>query len=210
MSININFNHIINTMMNNNDSDSDYNSESEDEKINYGKKEKYSNDEIEKIKIINKNKNAENTLPTEGIKENDMKYKKNYNYQFIAIFCEYCNSYYDKRMTAKCEFGDIICQHCYFFLNFSDPQPKYGWTLEKYIELCQSEHDKNKCQKFANGGGCHLCLYLSDLEVLKKNQNQNKTNQTSIKEDIKLRKIIFSDESQKDKLQINSNQVIVL
>lgn len=153
-----------------------------------------------------KNDIGENILPTEGVKETDPKYKKYIN---IAVCCEYCNTFYDKRMITKCEFGDVMCQHCYFFLNFADPHAKYGWTLEKYIDLCQHEHDKSKCQKFTNGGGCHLCLYLCDMESMKKNPTQSKTN-FGQKADINSRKIVFSDESHKDKLHIACDEMIVL
>jgi hypothetical protein len=168
--------------------------------------------EFKEIKIEKKiakdeeNNAGENILPTEGVKDNDPKYKKNKN---IAVYCEYCNTFYDKRMIAKCEFGDVMCQHCYFFLNFADPHAKYGWTLEKYIDLCQHEHDKTKCQKFANGGGCHLCLYLCDMESINKNATQSKTNLNQ-KVDTNSRKIIFSDESQKDKFHIACDEMIVL
>ncbi len=186
----------------NNDSESESYSEEEIKPVKKAK------EEIKPVKKIAKDEDksvGENILPTEGVKENDPKYKKNKN---IAVYCEYCNSFYDKRMTAKCEFGDAMCQHCYFFLNFSDPQAKYGWTLEKYIDLCHHEHDKSKCQKFANGGGCHLCLYLCDIESITK--NPAKKINLGQKEDITSRKIIFSDESRKDKFHIACDQMIVL
>jgi hypothetical protein len=191
---------------------SDSGSDNENDKKNISESDGDSEEEIEvkpQAKSIKKNSDSnliDNILPTEGVTVNDIKYKKNKN---IANLCDYCNKFYDKRMIAKCEFGDIMCQHCYFFLNFSDPQPKYKWTLEKYIELCQSEHDKNKCEKFANGGGCHLCLYKCDIDMQKKGGIQGQINLNK-REDANHRKITFSDDSHKEKLNIACDEIIIL
>ncbi len=107
-------------------------------------------------------------------------------------------------MVTKAEFGDYMCQHCYFYLNFSDPVAKYGWTLEKYVENCVKDHDKSKCQKLANGGGCHLCLYLMDMETTKPQNKQSNSEQNVA------RKIIFSSENDKSKLYISTDQQLVL
>jgi hypothetical protein len=159
-----------------------------------------------KIATDKKNDIEEYILPTEGIKRTDPRFKKNVS---VAVCCEYCDTLYDKRMVTKCEIGDIMCQHCYFFFNFADPDAKYGWTLEKYIDLCHHEHDRSKCHPFKNGGGCHLCLYLCDMECMAKNSAQSKTN-SGQKVDLISRKIVFSDESHKDKLHISCDEMIVL
>ena len=124
-------------------------------------------------------------ITTEGIKYTDSMYKKNKD---TLSICDYCGLVYEKNMIQPTELGDLICQHCYFFINFDDPQTKYGWTLEKYIETCHANHSREKCKKFANGGGCHLCLYLMDIDT----QTKSPTINNSVKQEDNLRKILFS------------------
>jgi hypothetical protein len=127
--------------------------------------------------------------------------------------CEYCVNFYDKRMIAISEWDDKICQHCYFFLNFTDPQPKYNWTLEKYVELCAKEHDNINCQRFANDSSCHLCMYLLDIKTLGGNFNKKQPEQKiNKKNDINddTRNIVFTGISNKKKTIISCDGKIVL
>jgi hypothetical protein len=162
-------------------------------------------EEVLKHKNNAKNNNNNKIMTTKGVKENTQEYKNNKN---IATLCDYCNNFYDKRMIAVSEFGDTMCQHCYFFLNFSMPEPKYGWTLEKYVELCSGEHDKTKCERLANGACCHLCLYLMDIETQKNKTNTN-INSTKKNSDEKMRQIDFCDKASK-KVSVNSNDMMIV
>lgn len=163
-------------------------------------------EEVKQKKIIKKSSKplTKVKLPTVGKKANDMIIKKN---KLYAKMCEYCGLYYDNRMVTKGELGDSICQHCYFFFNFDNPEPKYGWTLEEYSILCGPEHNISSCPKFQNSGTCHLCLYLLDLESIKKKEPEKKIKQE--KEDANIRKINFSSKSGK-KVDLCNNDIIFI
>jgi hypothetical protein len=113
-------------------------------------------------------------ISTEGIKYNTDEYK---NHKKDLTLCDCCHSHFSKNMIADSEFGKM-CQHCYFFINFTNPEPKYGWTLEKYIELCKDNHNTETCEKYKNSNSCHICICLHDLKLVGKNATFENTTKT--------------------------------
>jgi hypothetical protein len=186
----------------NTDTDSDTHSDtsySDEEEIIEKSEPKYKSK-----KAIKKSTKNIISLTTCGGSANDPIIKKNAAH---AKMCEYCGLYYDNRMIAIADAGDQICQHCYFFLNFENPEPKYSWNLEKYVNLCVSEHNMETCTKFQNSGNCFLCFAILDLKSIQKNENNN-----SIKEqldDKNTRKITFNTKSGK-KVELCNNEMIYL
>lgn len=145
-------------------------------------------------------------LPTCGKKENDIIIKQN---KLHAKMCDYCGLFFDNRMITKSDIG-LICQHCYFFFNFDNPKPKYGWSLQKYTELCHSEHNLTTCLKFQNGGTCYLCLYLLDLQIMEKNKiHEKKKVELEDLDDKNIRKITFTSNFVK-KINLCNNDVVYM
>lgn len=143
--------------------------------------------------LATESKNKKNNISTEGIKQDTDEYKK---HKKQLTLCDCCHLHFSKNMITDSELGKI-CQHCYFFINFTNPESKYGWTLEKYINLCKDNHDVNNCEKYKNGNSCHICICLHDLKTMGKTQVQNNNNAKP-----KIKNITFSEP---DKIHIFEN-----
>jgi hypothetical protein len=107
--------------------------------------------------------------------------------------CNTCGYYYlHSTMVTITQQNNVICQHCYFYINYNDPKPINNWTLDKYIELCMADHDSVNCKVFLNTKKCYLCTHKY------KNNNDNKT---TCKD--KISRLYFSE----DKLNIDKFNV---
>lgn len=135
-----------------------------------------------KAKIQDPQVSHASQISTEGVKYGTDDYKKN---KHILLLCDCCHLHFTKAMVKNSNFGNT-CQHCYFFIHFTNPEPYYDWTLEKYIETCKKDHKYESCERRKNSNSCHICLCLEDLNKTTNNNTENKTK-------VETKKITFSE-----------------
>lgn len=84
-------------------------------------------------------------------------------------YCEICDRFYKNNFVILSDYG-YICYHCLFWLNYSPNQRKqvdgtFGMTIAEYIMTCKDNHDKEKCTRNSDKGGCFICDYLNGIKI---------------------------------------------
>jgi hypothetical protein len=123
-------------------------------------------DELKIKKILD----IDEKILSEGI--DDIEYiKKDINFhKYIFKNCTYCFKFYDLEMIADSYADEIMCWHCFFWINHDISLRKncdgtLGMTVVDYIKKCHEVHDTTKCKRQTDQGGCFLCEYKVGMKI---------------------------------------------
>ena len=87
--------------------------------------------------------------------------------------CDTCGNCYAKSgpntmISYEYMEGQPVCYHCMFWMNYTTRQSVdgvFGKTVMEYVIQCKDFHDKEKCTRNSNQGGCFLCDYKNGIPI---------------------------------------------